>query len=109
VVVQGLPRDWKIIHHLEDEWARKGRQLGKRFQVLLASPEDVDDSVEWAAPLMLEIYNAHRIVFERDGFFQPLYKTIEALDEGARHSHEEAGGLGGPCRCCLAVILRDLC
>jgi len=79
VVVQGLPRDWKIIHHLEDEWARKGRQLGKRFQVLLASPEDVDDSVEWAAPLMLEIYNAHRIVFERDGFFSRCIRRLRRL------------------------------
>ena len=79
VVVQGLPRDWKIIHHLEDEWAHKGRQLGKRFQVLLASPEDVDDSVEWAAPLMLEIYNAHRIVFERDGFFSRCIRRLRRL------------------------------
>ncbi len=70
VVVRGLPRDWRSIHRLEDEWARKGRRLGKRFQVLLASPEDVEDSVEWAAPLMLEIYNTHEVVFDRNDFFR---------------------------------------
>jgi hypothetical protein len=70
VVVRGLARDWGSIHRLEDEWARRGRRLGKRFQVLLASPEDVEDSVEWAAPLMLEIYNAHEVVFDRNDFFR---------------------------------------
>ena len=70
VVVRGLPRDWGSIHRLEDEWARKGRRLGKRFQVMLASPEDVEESVEWAAPLMLEIYNTHEIVFDRNDFFR---------------------------------------
>jgi len=70
VVVRGLPRDWEIIHRLENEWVRKGRRLGKRFQVLLASPEDVEDSVEWAAPLMLEIYDAHKVVFDSNDFFR---------------------------------------
>ena len=79
VVVRGLPRDWKTIHRLEDEWARKGRRLGKRFQVMLASPEDVEDSVEWAAPLMLEIYNTHQIVFERDSFFSRCIRRMKHL------------------------------
>jgi len=70
VVVRGLPRDWGTIHRLEDEWARSGRRLGKRFQIMLASPEDVEDSVRWAAPLMLEICGAHEIVLDRDGFFR---------------------------------------
>jgi len=70
VVVRGLPRDWESIHRLEDEWARKGQRLGKRFQVMLASPEDVEDSVEWTAPLMLEIYNAHNVVFDCNDFFR---------------------------------------
>jgi predicted nucleotidyltransferase len=70
VVVKGLPQDWESIHHLEDEWMLKGRRFGKRFQVMLANPEDVEDSVEWAAPLMLEIYNAHEVVFDRNDFFR---------------------------------------
>ncbi len=70
VVVRGLPRDWESIHRLEDQWARKGRRFGRRFQVMLASPEDVEDSVQWAAPLMLEIYNAHEVVFDRGDFFR---------------------------------------
>lgn len=69
VVVRGLPRDWAGIHCLEDEWAHRGRRLGERFQVTLVSPEDVVDSVEWAAPLMLEIYHAHQVIFDPTGFF----------------------------------------
>jgi hypothetical protein len=79
VVVRNLPRDWEMIHCLEDEWARKGRRLGKRFQVMLASPEDVEDSVEWAAPLMLEIYNTHEIIFDRGDFFQSCIRRMRYL------------------------------
>jgi predicted nucleotidyltransferase len=79
VVVRGLARDWGSIHRLEDEWARRGRRLGKRFQVLLASPEDVEDSVEWAAPLMLEIYNSHEIVFDPNDFFRNCIMRMRHL------------------------------
>ena len=79
VVVRELPRDWESIHRLEDEWVFKGRQLGTRFQVMLASPEDVEDSVEWAAPLMLEIYNAHKVIFDRNDFFRNCMLRMEYL------------------------------
>jgi len=79
VVVQGLPRDWATIHRLEDEWIRRGRRLGKHFQVMLASPEDVEDSVEGPAPLMLEIYNTHEIIFEQDGFFSRCIRRMREL------------------------------
>jgi predicted nucleotidyltransferase len=79
VVVRELARDWGSIHLLEDEWVRKGRGLGKRFQVLLASPEDVEDSVEWAAPLMLEICNSHEIVFDPNDFFRNCIMRMRHL------------------------------
>jgi hypothetical protein len=64
---------------MEDEWAHKGRRLGKRFQVMLASPEDVEDSVEGTAPLMLEIYSTHQIVFELDSFFSRCIRRMKRL------------------------------
>lgn len=70
VVLRDLPRDWKAIHRLEDEWARHGWRLGKRFQVMLASPQDVEDSVQCAAPLMLEIHHAHVAVVDPSAFFR---------------------------------------
>jgi predicted nucleotidyltransferase len=70
VVVRALPGDWQSIHRLEDEWMLRGRRLGKRFQVTLATPEDVLNSVECVAPMILEIYNAHRIIFDENDFFK---------------------------------------
>jgi hypothetical protein len=81
LVVEGLPHDWRLIHDLEEEWARRGRAWGKRWQVLLASPEDVNCSVEWAAPLMLEIYEAHWIVFDPQGFFADRMRRMKRLME----------------------------
>jgi predicted nucleotidyltransferase len=79
VVVKELPRNWESIHRLEDEWARQGRQFGKRFQVMLASPEDVEDSVKGIAPLMLEIYKAHKVVFDSDNFFRDWMLRMKHL------------------------------
>jgi len=70
VVVRELPRDWRAIHRLEDEWARHGRRFGRRFQVMLASPQDVEDSVECAAPLMLEIHGSYKIILDPSGSFR---------------------------------------
>jgi predicted nucleotidyltransferase len=69
VVVRELPRDWRAIHRLEDEWARHGRRFGRRFQVMLATPQDVEDSVECAAPLMLEIHANYKIILDHSGSF----------------------------------------
>jgi hypothetical protein len=44
------------------------KRSGKRFQVTLATPEDVSDSVECTAPMMLEIYNARKIIFDGNNF-----------------------------------------
>ena len=63
VVVRKLPSDWQSIHRLEDEWMLKGRRFGKRFQIMLATPEDVTDSVEYTTPMMLEIHNTHKIIW----------------------------------------------
>ena len=79
IVVRTLPQDWQSIHRLEDEWMLKGRQFGKRFQVMLATPEDVSDSVECAAPMMLEIYDAHKIILDQDNFFRDYMLRMEHL------------------------------
>jgi predicted nucleotidyltransferase len=96
VVVRGLARDWRSIHRLEDEWARRGRRLGKHFQVLLASPEDVEDSVEWAAPLMLEIYNSHEIVFDPNDFFRNCIMRMRHLMRERGIRMRKAGVWGVP-------------
>ena len=79
IVVRSLPRDWQSIHRLEDRLMLKGRQFGKRFQITLATPEDVMDSVEYAVPMMLEVHNAHKIILDRDGFFKDCMERMEHI------------------------------
>ena len=81
VVVKALPRDWQSIHHLEDGLMLNGRQFGKRFQITLATPGDMSDSVEYAAPMMLEVHNAHKIILDRDGFFKDCMERMEHIIE----------------------------
>lgn len=69
VVVDGLPQEWSSIHAMEDNIALQRRIFKKRLQIQLVSPVDVIYSVESAAPLMLEIYDAHNILFDRKDFF----------------------------------------
>lgn len=79
IVVKVLPKDWQSVHCLEDEWMLKGRRLGKRFQITLVTPEDVSDSIEYATPMMLEIHNNHKIIFDRCDFFKDCMKRMEYI------------------------------
>jgi predicted nucleotidyltransferase len=81
IVVRSLPRDWQSIHRLENELMLKGRQFGKRFQITLVTPDDVSDSVEYAAPMMLEIHNAHKIILDRGDFFKDCMERMEHIIE----------------------------
>jgi predicted nucleotidyltransferase len=81
VVLKTLPRDWQSIHHIEDGLMLNGRQFGKRFQITLVTPEDVSDSVEYAAPMMLEVHNTHRIILDRGGFFGDCMKLMDHIIE----------------------------
>ena len=81
IVLKTLPRDWQSIHSLEDEWMLKGRRLGKRFQITLVTPEDVSDSVEYAAPMMLEIHNTYKVILDGDGFFKDCMERMEYIIE----------------------------
>ncbi len=79
IVVRSLPRDWQSIHRLEDKLMLKGRQFGKRFQITLVTPGDVSDSVEYAAPMMLEIHNAHKIILDQGDFFKDCMELMEHI------------------------------
>lgn len=69
IVVDGLTQERSSIHAMEDNIALQGRIFKKRLQIQLVSPADVIYSVESAAPLMLEIHDAHYILFDREDFF----------------------------------------
>jgi predicted nucleotidyltransferase len=78
-VVQHLPPEWKGIHALEDELMDWGVGLGRRLQIQLLEPAAVAYSVQWAAPLFLEVHDAHRILFDREGFFARQMQAMSAL------------------------------
>jgi len=79
IVVRSLPRDWQSIHRLEDRLMLRGRRFGKRFQITLVTPEDISDSIEYAAPMMLEINNTHKIIFDLDDFFKNCMDRMEHI------------------------------
>jgi predicted nucleotidyltransferase len=76
VVVRHLPCGWADIFALEDELVHIGRDLGIRLDVRLVEPEAVSYSVTWTAPLMLEVYDAHRVLLDPTGFFAAEMKRF---------------------------------
>jgi hypothetical protein len=76
VVVPNLPQDWHDLFAMEHTLGRMGRDCGRRMDIRLVEPESVSYSVTWAAPLMLEVYDAHRIIFDPMGFFAAEMKRF---------------------------------
>jgi predicted nucleotidyltransferase len=69
VVVPDLPPEWRDLFAMEDELMRAGLDLGRRVDIRLVEPEAVSHAITWATPLMLEVYDAHRILFDPEGSF----------------------------------------
>jgi predicted nucleotidyltransferase len=70
VVVAHLPEEWREILSMEAELSQMGLALGRRLDIRLVEPEAVSYSVTWAAPLMLEVFDAHHLVYDPAEFFQ---------------------------------------
>jgi predicted nucleotidyltransferase len=69
VVVGHLPKEWTEIFAIEDSLMQMGQELGRRLDIRLVEPSAVSYSVTWAAPLMLEVHDAHQIIFDPTGIF----------------------------------------
>ncbi|MBI1925681.1 nucleotidyltransferase domain-containing protein [Candidatus Poribacteria bacterium] len=76
VVVLNLPHEWQDIFVMEDSLTCMGLSLGKRLDIRLVEPQAVSYSVTWAAPLMLEVYDAHYIIFDSMEFFAAEMKRF---------------------------------
>jgi predicted nucleotidyltransferase len=79
VVVPNLPHEWRDIFAMEDELMRAGLDLGRRVDLRLVEPEAVSHGVTWASPFMLEVYDAHRILLDPNGFFATEMRRFEAV------------------------------
>ncbi len=56
-----------------------GFDYGIPIQVILATPEEARLSTETGAPLMFEIRDAHRILYDKDDFFRSLLSRFDEL------------------------------
>ena len=78
-VAQSLP-DEEGRDELALDIAEIGFDYGLSLQIILATLEETMLSAKTGAPLMFEIYDAHRIIYDKDGFFsQVIEKFAEQL------------------------------
>jgi predicted nucleotidyltransferase len=61
--------------------AEVGFDYGLPVQVVLASTEETEGAVNTGAPLMFEIYDAHRVIYDKDNFFRNLVGDFTGLLE----------------------------
>lgn len=79
LVVENLPGDWRARSALELAFERLGLQWGKPLQVILVEPEDVRFAVDNVMPLLLEIHDGYRCLFDRGDFFRNEISRLERI------------------------------
>ena len=80
IVVQSLP-DEAGRRKLALDIAEVGFDYGLPVQVILASIEETEGAVNTGAPLMFEIHDAHRVIYDKDDFFRNLVNDFTGLLE----------------------------
>jgi len=71
IIAHSLPEE-KQKRELALDIAEVGFDHGLPVQVLLVTPEEAEQAVATGAPLMFEIYDAHRLMYDREDFFRHL-------------------------------------
>ena len=80
IVAQSLP-DEAGRRELALDIAEVGFDYGLPVQVVLASTEETEGAVNTGAPLMFEIHDAHRVIYDKDDFFRNLVNDFAGLLE----------------------------
>jgi len=75
IVAHALPEEERR-DGLALEMAEIGFDYGTPIQIILATPEETMLSAKTGAPLMFEIYDAHRIIYDKEGFFDRVIKEF---------------------------------
>lgn len=72
-----------VVKDLPDNWRERDRialdidfNCGRAVELVLISPEDLLFSIENIAPLMLEIYDNHQILYDPEEFFSSSMKKF---------------------------------
>ena len=78
VVCENLIKDWrardKMILALTEDIELK---YSTQIHMNLVSKDEISHAIESAYPLMLEIYDANRIIYDKDNLFSNLLKKFE--------------------------------
>lgn len=80
IVAQYLP-DEAGRRELALDIAEVGFDYGLPVQVILASTEETQGAVNTGAPLMFEIHDAYRVIYDKDDFFRNLVNNFTGLLE----------------------------
>lgn len=78
IICNNLPKDWR-------ERDRMALELTEDIEIkhtipihmVLVSKNEISHAIETAYPLMLEIYDANKIVYDKDNFFKQLLAEFE--------------------------------
>jgi hypothetical protein len=79
IIVKNLPKGWRERGTYELSLERLGLSWNTPLQVILVEPEEIRLAMDNVMPLLLEIRESYRHLFDRDMFFQKEMKRFEKM------------------------------
>ena len=79
IIVKNLPKGWRERGTYELSLERLGLTWNTPLQVILVEPEEIRLAIDNVMPLLLEIRESYRHLFDRDMFFQKEMKHFEKM------------------------------
>jgi len=70
VIVQDLTDDWRARDKIVLELAEIGFEYGRSVHITLTDINEIEFSIEHGSPLVFELYDTNRIVFDKNEFFE---------------------------------------
>lgn len=73
VICENLPKDWRVRDKMALELTENIElEYATSFHIILVSKDEISNAIESVFPLILEIYDANEIIYEKDNFFSQL-------------------------------------
>ena len=78
VVCENLIKDWRVLDKMTLELTEEIElKYATSIHMVLVSKDEISHSIESVSPLMLEIYEANEVIYEKDSFFTQLLNDFE--------------------------------
>ena len=78
VVCENLIKDWRVLDKMTLELTEEIElKYATSIHMVLVSKDEISHSIESVSPLMLEIYEANEVIYEKDSFFTQLLNNFE--------------------------------